>query len=356
MDIAIDLAEKGRGRTSPNPLVGAVLVKDNKIVGRGYHHRAGEPHAEILAMRSAKDGLKGAKLYATLEPCCTTGRTPACTDAIIQSGVSEVIIGALDPNPNVNGKGVECLRKAGIKVDISYKHTPLIKKQNEIFFKYITTKRPFITCKMAESLDGLIAPRQERRTSITGAKAKLKVYSLRDEYDAVMVGVDTAIYDNPLLTARLENDQGQNPARIILDSHARLPLNSNLAETAAEVDTYMITLPGADPKKLKKLTALGVNIIFSKAKGGRIDLDDCLKWAAGFDITSIMVEGGGKLFTSFVETGLVDKYIFFIAPLISGGHTGTRVLDSPDLLMKKLDFNVFKKIGSDIYLEAYPRS
>lgn len=356
MKIAFDLAEKGRGRTSPNPLVGAVLVKNDEIIGQGYHQKAGEPHAEILALRSANVDIKGSKLYVTLEPCCTIGRTPACTDAIIAAGISEVVVGALDPNPKINGKSIEILKKAGMKVRINQDFTSLINKQNEIFIKNITTNKPFVLFKMAASLDGMITAQTGTGTNITGDKAKLKVYSLRDEYDAVMIGVNTAIYDDPLLTARVKDGEGRNPIRIILDSHAKLPLKSKLASTASEIPTFVLTLPEADPIKIEKLRALGVNVIFAKNDNGRIDLNDCIDWAAGFDIMSIMVEGGSKLFTSFIKADLIDKYIFFIAPIIIGGKTGVRLMESKEMFLKKLEFCNYKKIGGDIYFEAYPKN
>lgn len=356
MKIAFNLAEKGRGRTSPNPLVGAVLVKNDEIIGQGYHQKAGEPHAEILALRSANVDIKGSKLYVTLEPCCTIGRTPACTNAIIAAGISEVVVGALDPNPKINGKSIEILKKAGIKVKINQDFTSLINKQNEIFIKNITTNKPFVLFKMAASLDGMITARAGTGTNITGDKAKLKVYSLRDEYDAVMIGVNTAIYDDPLLTARVKDGEGRSPARIILDSNARLPLKSKLASTASEIPTFVLTLPEADPTKIEKLRALGVNVIFAKNDNGRIDLNDCVDWAVNFDIMSIMVEGGSKLFTSFIKADLIDKYIFFIAPIIIGGKTGVRLMESKEMFLKKLEFCNYKKIGGDIYLEAYPKN
>lgn len=353
MEKALKLAEKGRGRTSPNPLVGAVIVNNERIVGEGYHQRAGGSHAEAAAIQDAGHQANGATLYVTLEPCCIEARTPACTDLIIKSGVKEVVIGSLDPNPKVNGRGAAILKKAGVKVRVDDRYRQRVADQNEIFFKYITTGRPFLLAKMALSMDGKITAARGERALLTGVKAKLKVHELRDQFDAIIVGVDTVIVDNPSLTARIEGKKTKNPIRIIVDSRARIPLDSEVVVTAEKTPTFLAVLSGAGPSKLEKLSEYGVNIIEVKGRNKRVDLANLLDWAGGLELTSVLLEGGARLFTGFLEQELIDKFVFFVAPIIMGGAESVDMIGSNSLLMKRLRIANFELVEPDIMIEAY---
>jgi len=315
MGLALKLALKARGKTSPNPLVGALVVKSGKIVGKGFHAKAGLAHAEIIALAEAGKKAKGATLYVTLEPCTHIGRTPPCVNRIIQSGVKEVVVGMIDPNPLNNGKGILLLQQNKIRVRSGILSEQL-KKINEIFIKYITTGIPFITVKVAQSLDGRIATSTGDSKWISSDNSRVFAHKIRKDYDAIMVGVNTVLRDNPFLNAVPAQKQ---LVKIIIDSNLSTPENSNIFSGANKV--IIVTLPsrpGQETENRKSLSAKCI-ILEVKEKDGQINLRDALKKLARLQISNIIVEGGGMLIGSLFDERLVDKILFFISPKIIGG-------------------------------------
>lgn len=355
MQKAIELAEMGRGRTNPNPLVGAIVVRDGAIVGEGYHAALGEPHAEIVALGQAEDRAKGALLFSTLEPCCTFGRTPPCTRTIISSGVAKVVIGLVDPNPQVNGKGLEEIHRSGIEVFTGVLSKE-IARQNEIYLKYITTGQPFVLLKTAMSLNGKIARESGRTTWITGAVSRQEVHCLRDQYDAIMVGSGTVLADNPLLTARLKNKETRNPVRVIVDSQASLPIDARVVTDPSAL-TVLATTEKAPKEKLEELQRRGVQVLLLPEANGKVDLTKLMEELGKREITSILLEGGASLNTSAIEAGIVDKFAFFIAPKVIGGKQALGVVKDgfEDLLWQELKLSRLRKMGEDFMVEAYPK-
>jgi diaminohydroxyphosphoribosylaminopyrimidine deaminase/5-amino-6-(5-phosphoribosylamino)uracil reductase len=317
MQHALALARRGLGKTSPNPAVGAVLVRKGRILSEGWHKRAGGPHAEVFALRGSKNS-RGATLYVTLEPCSTWGRTPPCTDAIIAAGVKRVVVAARDPNPKHNGRGIRILRRAGIRVEsglLAEEATRL----NEAFNKWITTGMPFVIAKAAMSLDGKIATRTGDSKWITSDAARHEGHKLRAAVDAVMVGANTVIHDNPQLTVR-HGLRGKQPWRIVVDGRGRAPLNANLFTDTHRRRTIALTTTLSPTRWRKRLEALGVDVLTVKQGGGRVDLRDGLKALGKRDITSVLVEGGGELLGSLFDARLVDKVTLFYAPIVIGGR------------------------------------
>jgi diaminohydroxyphosphoribosylaminopyrimidine deaminase/5-amino-6-(5-phosphoribosylamino)uracil reductase len=350
---AICLAEKGRGYTWPNPLVGAVVVNNGKVVGEGYHAKAGADHAEIVALKQAGSKARNGTLIVTLEPCCAYGRTPPCTDQIIQSGIRKVIYGSLDPNPNVNGRGLAILEKAGVEVtDAGMREK--VEKQNEVYFKYITLGKPFVHLKYAMSLDGRISVAKNKRTRLTGEQSRLKVRELRSQYGAIVTGVGTVTIDDPRLLAGKPDEE--NPLRVIVDSKARVPINSFVVQTAKQIPTFIATTKLANPSKLEKLNELDVNIIYCQLEKGEVDLADMLDWLGKMEITAVLIEAGPRLVSSFVRKKLVDKYWFFYAPLIIGEKNSQLGIPQQDNLMSQLKINKVEQIEDDVLIEAYPKS
>ena len=315
MKLALDLAKKGVGRVAPNPLVGAVVVKNGRIIGQGWHEAYGKAHAERNALEHCIENPKGATLYVTLEPCCHFGKQPPCTDLIIESKIDTVVIGSKDPNPLVAGKGIAILRQAGIKVKEN-----LLKEAcdqlNEIFFYYIQKNRPFVLMKYAMTMDGKIATHTGASKWITGEVARHEVHETRHQYQAIMVGVDTVIKDNPSLTCRLPG--GSDPIRIICDSHLRSPLDSNVIKTAQEVPTWLATTSQHQNRKAL-YENLGCQIICTKEKDGQVDLVDLMMSLGQRGVASILLEGGSTLNWSMLKAGLVGKLHTYIAPKIFGG-------------------------------------
>lgn len=353
MDLAIKLSLKAKGLTSPNPLVGAVVVKNNTIVGRGYHKKAGLAHAEIAALEQAGAKAKGATLYVTLEPCAHFGRTPPCVDRIVKSGVKEVIIGMVDPNPLNNGKGINLLKQNKIKVQVGFREDKL-RQSNEAFIKYITEKTPFVTAKIAESIDGKIATRTGDSKWITSDKSRAYAHRLRGEFDAIMVGVNTVLRDNPKLDAWFSKKQ---PVKIIIDSQLSTPQKANIFSSGANV--IIVTLPSAPGQETENRKALAqkAKILEVKEKDGQINLKSMMKKLAQLEIANILVEGGGTLMGSLFDEALVDKILFFIAPKIIGGRgaissvMGTGVA-RVDKAVNIKDLSV-KHVGGDLLLEGY---
>lgn len=355
MKIALELAEKAVGFTSPNPMVGAVIVKNGEISGRGYHKRYGGLHAEREAFADCDSrgiDCSGADMYVTLEPCCHYGKTPPCTEAVIEHGISRVFIGSSDPNPLVAGKGTKILREHGIEVvEGILKHE--CDKLNEIFFHYITTGRPFVTMKYAMTMDGKIACCTGESKWITGEQARMNVQHERLRHSAIMVGIGTVLADNPMLTCRLEN--GRNPVRIICDTNLRIPLDCNIVQTAKEVLTIIATSCD-DIQKMMTLVTNGCQIIQVKQKNGHIDLNELMDKLSEIKIDSILLEGGGELNWSMLNAGLVNKVQAYIAPKIFGGKgakspvSGMGVPAPSDAFM--LADTKVKHIGEDILIES----
>ncbi|MDD4170166.1 MAG: bifunctional diaminohydroxyphosphoribosylaminopyrimidine deaminase/5-amino-6-(5-phosphoribosylamino)uracil reductase RibD [Desulfotomaculaceae bacterium] len=318
MKIALELAARARGRTSPNPMVGAVVVKDDRVIGRGYHVRAGNPHAEVIALKEAGKDAAGAALYVTLEPCCHHGRTGPCTEAIIAAGITKVVIAMADPNPLVSGGGIWRLQKVGLKVVQGVMEVEAL-ELNEVFLKYITAGRPFVVAKAAMSLDGKIATSTGQSKWITGPEARSCGHQLRDWYDAILVGIGTVLADNPSLTTRLPAGGGRDPVRVVLDSQARTPLNATMLTQRSAAPTLIATTAGAPAKRLEALRQVGAQILVVN-DGVRVDLAELMKLLAQREITSILIEGGAAVHGSALAAKIVDKAVWFIAPKIIGGR------------------------------------
>ncbi|MCG0276914.1 MAG: bifunctional diaminohydroxyphosphoribosylaminopyrimidine deaminase/5-amino-6-(5-phosphoribosylamino)uracil reductase RibD [Thermanaeromonas sp.] len=317
MQRALELARQGLGRTRPNPAVGAVVVRDCKIVGEGYHQKAGTPHAEIHALKAAGEMARGATLYVTLEPCCHYGRTPPCTEAIKAAGIRKVVIAMPDPNPKVAGEGIRQLKEAGIEVEVGVLAQEA-GRLNEAFSKYITTGLPWVTMKVAMTLDGKIATRTGASRWITCEASRQKVHELRDTHDAVLVGIGTVLADDPLLTTRLPG--GRDAVRVILDSSLRLPLNAKVINPSSPAPTWVATTDRAPVEKIKELERLGVEVLILPSERGRVSWAALLKTLGEREITSVLLEGGAEVNASALENGIVDRVIVFIAPKIFGGR------------------------------------
>ena len=354
MQKALALAAKGKGRTSPNPMVGAVIVKSNKIIAADYHRKAGTSHAEILALKKAGPKARGAALYINLEPCChTEKKTPPCTKLIIKSGVKKVVAAMLDPNPKVSGRGIKELQNAGIKTEVGIMKAEA-GKLNETFVKFITKKEPFVILKIAQSIDGKIATSKGESRWITGEEAREYVHKLRNEVDAVLVGIGTVRKDNPSLDCRIKG--GRNPYRIIVDSNLQIPLNAKVLKHN-DSKTIIAAAKTVNKKKMDCLKSKGVNILFVKANAGKIDLKELIKELGKLDIMSVMIEGGSSINASALSSGVVDKIMFFVAAKIIGGTDAVSSVGgkSPSLLKNAVRIKnlQIKKIGEDFLFEGY---
>lgn len=321
---AIALARRGLGRTSPNPAVGAVLVRDGQVVGEGYHQRAGGPHAEVVALRRAGEAARGATLYVTLEPCAHWGRTPPCADALIQAGVRRVVACTIDPNPRVNGQGFARLAAAGVAVALAGgTYRQRVRQLNAAYEKYITTGLPYVTLKVAVSLDGKIATATRDARWISSEASRAMAHRLRARHDAVMVGIGTVLADDPLLTARPAGRSSfrRQPLRVVVDSHARTPVDSRLVRSASPDAPVLVAVTDRAPApRVEALRAAGAEVVvLPAAPDGRVDLTALLRHLGGREVTSVLVEGGGELVASLVEAQLADAMVVFLAPKILGG-------------------------------------
>jgi len=303
MQLAIKLAQKGASYVNPNPMVGAVIVKDNHIIGQGYHEFFGGPHAERNALKNCRESPVGATLYVTLEPCCHFGKTPPCIDAIIDSGITRVVIGSLDCNPIVSGKGVKILEENNLQVTVGVLENECLNLIKS-FRKYITQHVPYVFMKYAMTMDGKIATKTNQSKWITGEEARKHVHQLRHHVSAIMVGVNTVIQDDPLLTCRLE--EGKNPIRIICDTHLRTPLTSKIVKTANDIKTYIAT-SSEDKNKMKLYQNHGCEILSIKKKGNHIDLSDLMQHLGNMQIDSLLLEGGSLMNWSALEQQIVDE-------------------------------------------------
>lgn len=351
MRLAMQLAGNAIGRTSPNPLVGAVIVKDNRVVGCGWHRKAGTPHAEVHALNQAGELAQGADVYVTLEPCAHYGKTPPCSKALVEAKVKNVYGGLLDVNPKVAGKGFKILEDAGIHVEYGFLQDEL-RKQNEVFFKWIEHKKPFVVLKAAMTLDGKIATATGQSKWITNETSRAYGYKLRDIYDGIMVGINTVIEDNPMLTSRV--DGGKNPIRIVVDSSLKIDINANVVQDKS-AKTIVATTDKADKDKILKLQAQDVDVIVvDKDENDKVDIEKLLDILGQQNICSILVEGGATLSGSFVAKKLVDKVYFFIAPKIIGGKeaktpvAGTGILNLQEALALK-DIQI-EKLEEDVLI------
>jgi len=355
LHLAITMASRAVGRTSPNPLVGAILVKNRRIVGKGYHCGAGTPHAEILALAEAGREAIGADLYVNLEPCCHYGRTPPCVDAIIQARVKKAFIGMQDPNPLVNGKGIERLRKAGISVKTGILEEAC-RKVNEIFIKYITTKRPFVILKAAASLDGRIAAVGGQAKWITNEQSRQYVHRLRNRVDAVLVGIGTVTRDDPMLTVRLPNRRGRDPIRIIVDSTLKISPQAKVFNPFSQAATIVATTPKASSRKIREVEKKGgkVVVIPSPAK---VNLPLLMEELGKKEITSVLIEGGERINTSALKEGIVDKVVFFFAPCILGGTKAPMIVGGKGVSTVadglRLEKIKIRRFGDDVMIEGY---
>jgi len=357
MRLVLSLAEKARGRTSPNPMVGAVIVCDGQLVGSGYHQKAGTPHAEIRAIAEAGEKANGATIYVNLEPCSHYGRTGPCTQAIIKAGLSRVVMAMLDPNPMVNGQGKAILESHGIQVKTGVLENEA-RKLNEAFIKYITTGKPFVILKTAMSLDGKIATSSGRSRWITSEESRRMVHKIRDEVDAIIVGVGTVIRDDPSLTTRLPDGDGRDAIRIILDSQARIPLESRVLNLNSSAKTIVAVTPSASEENIGGLEHRAEVLVVSE-KDGRVDLQDLMQKLGRREIMSVLIEGGAEVNASALKAGIVDRVMFFISPRLMGGSRspgpiGGDGVEDPSEAIPLADVSV-TRIGEDILVTGTPK-
>ncbi|MFA5088756.1 MAG: bifunctional diaminohydroxyphosphoribosylaminopyrimidine deaminase/5-amino-6-(5-phosphoribosylamino)uracil reductase RibD [Candidatus Omnitrophota bacterium] len=350
---AIRLALRAQGKTSPNPLVGAVLVKNNHIVSEGWHRRCGGDHAEIVAIRKAGASAQGATLYVTLEPCFHYGRTPPCVDKIIDSGIREVVIGRKDPNPLTKGKSIAKLRRSGIEIKMGFKQKEL-DRMNEAYLKYITEKMPFVVAKCAQTLDGKIATGTGQSKWITSLEARRFARQLRNDFDAIAVGINTVLRDNPGLNAA---DRGKRIKKIIVDTSLRVTHNAKLFKGTRAGDCFVATTQRADQAKINLLKKKGINVIICPERGGLVNLRWLFHELARKEIASILIEGGSSLIGQALKGKLVDKLHIYIAPLLLGDQRALNSitgLKTPRLSRAiRLKNMSLKQIGKDIFIQAY---
>ena len=356
MHLALSLARKGMGTTSPNPMVGAVLVRGNRIVGKGYHRKAGMPHAEVVALNEAKEEAKGATLYVNLEPCVHIGKTPPCVNSIKAAGIRRVVVAMLDPNPLVNGMGVNELKKAGIDVKVGLLEAEA-KRLNEAFVTYMEKKRPFFTMKGAVSLDGKIATKTCDSKWISNEESRRYVNKLRSAVDGIMVGINTIILDNPLLIPKIARPK-KYPIRIILDSKLRIPFSCDVVKTSEKYKTWIFTADDSRSDKELKLNSMGVEVIrVPKDEDGRVSPKHVCEELFRREIMHVLVEGGGEINSGLLKEGLIDKIMLFFAPILIGGKGAYNLIGGKgvDFLKDayKVDIAAVKRFKEDIYLEGY---
>ena len=355
---ALKLAAKAQGMTSPNPVVGAIIVKNGKLISEDFHRKAGGPHAEVLAIQKAGKNAKGSTLYVNLEPCChTEKRTPPCTKAIINAGIKKIIIGMRDPNPKVSGRGISELQSAGILVKSGVLEDDA-KRLNEFYIKYITTEKPFVILKIAMTLDGKIATPEGQSKWITGEKARRIVHRLRSRVDAILTAIGTIKADNPQLTARIKG--GKNPQRIIIDPNLEIPLNARILEIPPQTiivvrKSAFSNQQSAVNKKRGILLNRGVHIIMYD--GDKINLEWLMKRLGEMKITSVVIEGGSSLNAHALEDGIVDKVMLFIAPMIIGGRdsfpaVGGKTYKKLEDAYRMRDVKI-RRISADFLIEGY---
>lgn len=358
MKEALRQARRGKGRTSPNPMVGAVIVRNGKVIASGYHKRAGQNHAEIEALKKIGWSARANDLlYVTLEPCSHYGRTPPCTEAILKSGLRRVVVGMKDPNPNVSGGGSNYLAEKGIEVKTGVLESEC-QRLNEAFLHFITTCRPFVIAKSALTLDGWSATSVGHSKWITNEISRQFVHRLRDRVDGVLVGVGTVIADDPVLTTRLKHRNGKDPIRIIVDTHLRIPHNAKILDPNSESMTFIAVSEDVSHESLTRIERHGVSPIVCPTKGGKIDLSGLMDILGGMSVVSIMVEGGASVMGYMIRERMIDKFYIFKAPKILGGSDGIPMArgDGPEKMDESLSLKDLKvkRFGDDILLTGYP--
>lgn len=359
MRLALQLAEKGRGKTSPNPLVGAVVVKNGRVIGQGYHRKAGLAHAEIVALEKAGAAARGAQLYVTLEPCCHFGRTGPCAPKIVAAGIKEVIYAMGDPNPLNNGRGGQFLRRHKIKA-----RSGLLAKEarqmNEVFIKYITKRIPYVTVKIAQSIDGKIATKSGHSRWISGRAARRLGQRLRREVDAILIGANTALIDNPLLTSRLGGRlTSRQPIKVIVDGRLKLKANLKIFSRLSPAPVIIAATKLAPRNKIAQFQGRGARVIVARGQGEKVDLGDLLKKLAAREISHILIEGGGEIIASALRKRLVDRMIIVVAPKIIGGRNAPTSVGGEGInrLSQAIKLSELKvsRLGRDIIIEGRPR-
>ena len=366
MALALAEAELGRGRTHPNPIVGALVVSGGKVVAAGHHEKAGGPHAEVVALRGAGERARGADLYVTLEPCDHYGRTPPCTQAILASGIRRIVIGSIDPNPLVHGRGIRRLRAAGVRVESGVLEEAC-DAANEMWFKFITRKLPWVSLKAAVTLDGKLATSSGDSRWVTGTTARLLGHVLRDEMDAVLIGIGTALRDDPRLTVRLPpggksraggSRSPRDPIRVVVDSMARLPATARMLRQRSRAQTLIACTLHAPANRLEALQRAGAEIVRCRSDGeGHVDLKDLLRRLAGRGLTSLLVEGGAAIHGSFLARALWDELYLFIAPKLAGRDAlSWAAFDGPRTMSKapRLRLLDHRRLGDDLLVTARP--
>ena len=356
MTRALHLAARGRERTSPNPMVGAVVVSGGRIVGEGYHPRAGAPHAEAIALHAAGARAKGGTLYVTLEPCShTSKRTPPCVPAILASGIRRVVVAMRDPNPQVNGEGLRRLRRAGLSVSVGCLERRA-EQLNDSYLHRMRTGRPLVTLKMAMTLDGKTATAAGESPWITGPEARRHAHHLRSQVDAIMVGVNTVLADDPRLTARLGRPIARQPLRIIMDSSLKTPLAAKVLARRLRKGTVIAATRRAPTARVARFRQRGISVLVLPGKKGRVPLHACLKHLAHMGINRLLIEGGSELAASALQSGVVDRLRLYIAPRLVGGNDAKGAIDGlcPSRLVRALSVSGLsvKKIGPDLMLEG----
>jgi diaminohydroxyphosphoribosylaminopyrimidine deaminase/5-amino-6-(5-phosphoribosylamino)uracil reductase len=356
MKLALRLAARGAGWVSPNPMVGAVVLKDGRVAGRGYHRRAGLPHAEVEALRAAGEAARGADLYVTLEPCNHQGRTPPCTQAILEAGVRRVIIATRDPNPRVTGGGVEFLTARDVDVSVGLLEAEA-RRLNEAWFHWVDTGRPWVIAKSACSLDGKIATASGESQWLTGEAARTLGHRLRHRVDAIVVGIGTVLADDPQLTTRLPRRPGRDPIRIVLDSRLRLPLTSRLLHLDSEAPTWVACTSEAPAAARRALKGQGVEVLILPPDAGKVPLPALLDLLGSLQVQSLLVEGGAETLGAFFDQGLVNQFYFFYAPKILGGQKAPGMVGGQGIthlgeahIARNLSV---RRLGSDLLVSGY---
>jgi len=356
METALDLARQGWGYTSPNPMVGAVVVRDGKIVGQGFHQMVGGPHAEVHALEDAGESARGATLYVTLEPCNHQGRTPPCTQRVIRSGIRRVVVAMEDPNPDVRGGGNAFLRSRGIEVEVGVLENAA-RQLNEIFIKYITTQQPFVILKCAATLDGRIATRTGDSRWVSGEKSREYVHRIRHGVDGILVGIGTVLADDPSLTTRLEDQKGLDPTRIILDTRLSISTDAKILNLDSDAETILVTGDAVAEKKKEAFKNRSIRVLEAPLKDGRINLPLLMSRLGYIGITSLLIEGGSRVITSALHSRIVDKICFFYAPKILGGDDGVPICSGagPDYMRQCIPLRdtEMHRFGEDMMIQGY---
>lgn len=352
---ALELAAEARGRTSPNPMVGAVLVAGGQVVGEGFHARAGARHAEVEALARAGPLARGADLYVTLEPCAHFGRTPPCVDAIVRAGVARVFAAMRDPNPKVSGRGFARLREAGVRVQAGLLEREA-RELNEAYCKHVTTGLPHVILKIGMSLDGRTATRTGESRWITGEQSRVRVHELRNNVDAILVGIGTILADDPQLTTRLPGRECRHPVRVVIDSNLRTPRKARVLARRPRVRTILVAGPDAPAERIRELRTLGAEVLVVEGPRRRVDLRAVMARLGALGITSVLVEGGSEIAASILDSGLADRVLLFVAPLIIGGRTAVPAVGGRGVAAladaRRLQDVRWELCGEDLVLEG----